>query len=342
MLIDPASVIDFGLRTLMHNPFFDPTLLTLSEGESKFRVLERRDGLVVTLGPNTSFFDRPGRSVCRSPETETIPRQSPHPILPRSKIANEIDVFLRLFCGGGDVRFSLVRTFSKQQELLLTAGEGNVIEKIDLAELARFGASSLLFLQPAYLCSSSNVLIKSISCDASAMSWARAPYVYKARPKGRLFDEAILCLCGRTMVWCERLQPGESRNFALGNVIGATSNIRSTLRPTGQGSPDNRGARHAETTLNCEEDEECSFEVTEKRGVGRLLGNFAAASRVLLDTIRVREGFLVCELTNPSDKPAYVVAQLNKSTLYGGSGFVGFAVKLIADTIRVWRLSFSH
>ena len=48
----------------MRHPFFNMTRLFLEEGESDFNPLEGHEGIVVTLGPNTSFFDRPGRSVC--------------------------------------------------------------------------------------------------------------------------------------------------------------------------------------------------------------------------------------------------------------------------------------
>lgn len=36
------------------------TRLFLEEGESDLNPLEGHEGIVVTLGPNTSFFDRPG------------------------------------------------------------------------------------------------------------------------------------------------------------------------------------------------------------------------------------------------------------------------------------------
>ena len=54
----------------------------------------------------------------------------------------------------------------RQREVLLTAGDGNVVEKINLSDLAREGAPALLFLQPAYLCSSSDVEIRSLFCNA--------------------------------------------------------------------------------------------------------------------------------------------------------------------------------
>jgi hypothetical protein len=80
---------------------------------------------------------------------------------------------MRILCGGGDVKFNMIKTLTKQREILLTAGDGSVVEKIDLAELAKEGAPPLQFLQTAYLCSSANLLIQSVPCDASAMSWSR-------------------------------------------------------------------------------------------------------------------------------------------------------------------------
>lgn len=224
----------------MRNPFFTPERISLQQGQSDFRLLDAREGLVVTLGPNTSFFDRPSRSVCRWPGTLTIPRQSPHPTPERSWLANEFANFLYVCFGGGDVKLNRIAASKKQREILLTAGEGNVVEKIDLTKLARKNSSTLLFLQPAYLCSSSNVAIRSVPCDASTMSWARAPYVYQTRPTDDVSTPAILCLVGKTLIWCERIEPGESRDYALGNVIATTANIVSKLRPTSQAHPEDR------------------------------------------------------------------------------------------------------
>lgn len=54
--------------------------------------------------------------------------------------------------------------------------------------------------------------------------------------------------------------------------------------------------------------------------------------------MRAREGFLVCELTNHSERPAYVYVQLNKDGFYGGSGFVGLMVKLFSAFFRLSHL----
>ena len=135
--------------------FFDFVSPSLEVGESNFQPLERREGVVVTLGRNAHFFDRPGRSVCRWTGTRHVPRQSPHPPRRRSWFRNEVAAFLRILCGGGDVKVNMIATLDKQREILLTAGDGNVVEKIDLSELAKEGAPPLQFLQPAYLCSCS-------------------------------------------------------------------------------------------------------------------------------------------------------------------------------------------
>ena len=126
------------------------------------------------------------------------------------------------------------RRSTSSERFLLTAGDGNVVEKIDLSELAKEGAPPLQFLQPAYLCSCSRASFRSVFCDASAMSWARAPFAYRTYALKDVFKPAILCLSGRTNVWRERLEPGESRDFALGNVIAVTVNIVAKLRPRNQ------------------------------------------------------------------------------------------------------------
>jgi hypothetical protein len=328
MYLSPTYFLDLGLRTLSRNPFFSGDRLVLSEGETDFRLLDGNEGLVVTLGPNTTFFDRPNRSVCRWPGVKTIPRQSPHPIPKRSLLANELRAFLQILCGGGDVRLNRVATIANQRQILLSAGDGNVVEKIDLTELAREGAPPLKFLQPAYLCSSANVAIRSIPCDSATMSWARAPYVYATNELDSRTEPAVLCLSGRTMVWCERLEPGESRDFALGNVIAATANLDSKLRPTSRCHPNDEDA----------EDTPAPAEPRENGGL-RALREFGAATRVMFESIRAREGVLVCELTNRSRAPAYAYVQLNKGGLYGGSGFVGFLVKLVSAFFRLSHFS---
>lgn len=343
MYMTPIDFIDFGLRSFMRNPFFTPERISLQPGESDFRLLDAREGLVVTLGPETSFFDRPSRSVCRWPGTRTIPRQSPHSVPKRSWIANEFANFLYVCFGGGDVKLNRIAASKKQREILLTAGEGYVVEKIDLTKLARDNSPPLLFLQPAYLCSSANVAIRSVPCDASTMSWARAPFVYQTRPADDMSTPAILCLAGKTLIWCDRIEPGESRDYALGNVIAATANIVSKLRPTSQAHPEDR--RVARIQLNHSRANElvsASMKSPRDSSFRMRLREFAAATKILFESIRAREGFFLCELTNDSDMPAHVFIQLNKSDFYGGSGLVGFAIKLLSSIFRLSHLSLGH
>jgi hypothetical protein len=168
------------------------------------------------------------------------------------------------------------------------------------------------------------------------MSWARAPYVYKTYACKDVFTPAILCLSGRTMVWCERLRPGESRDFALGNVIAATTNITSKLRPTSQCHPDDYEAPVFDDGGEGRDEIE---RPTSANTIRHQLREFVGALKILIDSIRAREGFLLCELTNHSDKPAYVFVQLNKSGYYGGSGLVGLIIKAISVFFRLPRLS---
>lgn len=343
MYMTPIDFIDLGLRTFMRSPFFNREEISLQQGESDFRLLDAREGLVVTLGPETSFFDRPSRSVCRWPGTRTIPRQSPHSAPKRSWLANELATLLYVCFGGGDVKLNRIAALEKQSEILLTAGEGNVVEKIDLTKLARDNSPPLLFLQPAYLCSSANVVIHSVPCDASTMSWARAPYVYQTRAVDDLSTPAVLCLAGKTLIWCERIEPGESRDYALGNVIATTANIVSKLRPTSQTRPED----HRVALFECGRPTAngmvlASAEANRSNSIRMRLREFGAATKILFESIRAREGFFVCELTNGSDAPAHVFVQLNKSDFYGGSGLVGFAIKLLSSIFRLSHLSLGH
>ena len=342
MYMTPIDFIDLGFRTFMRNPFSGPEHISLRQGESDFRLLGAREGVVVTLGPETSFFDRPSRSVCRWPGTRTIPRQSPHFVPKRAWIANEFATFLYVFCGGGDVKLNRIATSEKQREILLTAGEGNVVEKIDLTKLAGDNSPPLMFLQPAYLCSSANVTIESVPCDASTMSWARAPYVYRTCPVDNSSTPAILCLAGKTMIWCERIEPGESRDYALGNVIAMTANVVSKLRPTSQTHPEDRRVAVEQDRSRANAIISACAKSSRNSSIRMRLRECAAATKILFESIRAREGFFVCEVTNESDAPAHVFIQLNKSDFYGGSGLVGFVIKFISSIFRMSHLSLGH
>jgi hypothetical protein len=308
---------------------------SLGLGDSAFHLLERREGVSVTLGPYAHFFDRPGRSVCKWTGTNTVPRQSPHPLPQRSRIMREIAILARLLFGGGDVRINMIAAQNQPIEVLLTAGDSNVVTYIDLARLAREGAPPLLFLQPAYLCSSSNVFFRSVLSDASTAGWARAPPVYKTFRQQSLSKPAILCLSGRTNVWRERLEPGQRRDFALGNIIAATSNIVSVLKPSNQYWVDEfRFPVYRAFDTTEEDSRQISFSSFARKDGRRMFREARAAARTFLESIRAREGFFVCEVMNASDKPAYVYVQLNKGDFYGGSGLLGFAVRITSVFLR--------
>jgi hypothetical protein len=309
--------------------------LSLGLGESAFQPLERRDGVSVTLGPYAHFFDRPGRSVCKWTGAKTVPRQSPHPLPQRSHIMGEMAILARLLFGGGDVKINMIAAQNQQIDVLLTAGDGNVVECVDLAALAREGAPPLLFLQPAYLCSSSNTFFRSVLSDASTASWSRAPYVYKTYRQQSLSKPAILCLSGRTNVWRERIAPGERRDFALGNIIAATSNIVSALKPSNQYWVDEfRFPIYRALDAAEEDSRQISFASFARKDVRRMFREARAAARTFLESIRAREGFLVCEVMNASDQPAYVYVQLNKGDFYGGSGLLRYVVKIASVFLR--------
>jgi hypothetical protein len=326
----------------MRHPFFNLTHLVLREGEADFHLQLHAEGLTVTLGPNTGVFVRPGATVSRGPGAKILARRSPHPIGERSWLAGELDAFLRVMLGGGDVKLSMIKTLGKQREALLTAGDGAVVEKLDIAELAKEGAPALQFLQPAYVCSSARVSFRSTPCDASTISWARAPYVFQTEPPDELSRPAILCLAGRTMVWSERLEPGESRDFALGSVIAATVNLTSRLRPTSQCHPDDW---QAEIFSDRSDDagERARRTASAAKGVKRFrLRGFVSATQTLLESIRAREGFFVCEVTNHSRRPAFVYIQLNRSGFYGGTGLIGLAIQLLSAFFRLSHLTLGH
>ncbi|BDV39756.1 hypothetical protein [Methylocystis bryophila] len=308
---------------------------SLGLGESAFQLLEGRDGVSVRLGPYAHFFDRPGRSVSKWTGAKTTPRQSPHPQPQRSRIMRELALLARLLFGGGDVRINMIAAQNQPIEVLLTAGDGNVVECIDLPRLAREGAPPLLFLQTTYLCSSSNAFFRSVLSDASTASWARAPYVYKTYRQQSLVKPAILCLSGRTKILREHLEPGERRDFALGNIIALTSNVVSVLKPSNRYWVEEFRFPVYRVFDAAEEDSrQISFSSFSRQDRRRMFKEARAAAKTLLESIRAREGFFVCEVMNASDKPAYVYVQLNRSDFYGGSGLLGYAVRIAAMFLR--------
>jgi len=327
----------------MRHPFFNLTHLVLREGESDFHVQHHAQGLVATLGPDAAIFARPGTTVSREPGAKTLARQTPHSIPKRGWFGDELSTFMRVFFGGGDVKLSKIKTLGKQREILLTAGDGAVVEKLDLAEMTREGAPPLQFLQPVYLCSSPKAAFKSAACDASTMSWARAPFVFRTEPIEDLSRPAILCISGRTMVWSERLEPGESRDFALGNVIAATINLTSRLRPTSQCHPDDyKAVIYKGEDASAGERAAAPNKARSRGAIALRLRGLGAATKTLLDSMRAREGFFVCEMTNHSNRPAFVYVQLNRSGFYGGTGLIGLAIRLFSAFFRVSHLTMGH
>ena len=62
----------------------------------------------------------------------------------------------------------------------------------------------------------------------------------------------------------------------------------------------------------------------------------------MLDSMRAREGFLVCEMTNHSNRPAFVYVQLNCGGFYGGTGLIGLMIRLFSAFFRVSHLTMGH
>ena len=54
------------------------------------------------------------------------------------------------------------------------------------------------------------------------------------------------------------------------------------------------------------------------------------SARILVESLRAREGFFVCEMSNHSRSPAFV---------YGGSGLIGLAIRLLGAFFRLSHLT---
>lgn len=319
----------------MRHPFFNMTRVNLDEGDVDFHVLDGREGLVVTLGPDAIIFDRPGRSVSRWSGVTNLLGKSPHEIRKRSFLAREINFLSWILWGGGDVKFNCIQSVKKQREILITAGEGSVVEKIDLYDLEKQKIRRLFFLQPAYLCSSQGVEITAQFCDPSLMSWARAPYVYVANLRDRCTGQAILCLSGRTMVWSERLEPGERRLISVGNVIAVSENITCSIQPTNlENDEDDDEGRKSRASPELSPAQDVISEGSSSPSRRQKVKDFSSSIRILFNSIKSREGVLVCELVNQSDSLGLVYTQLNKTSFYGGSGLIGVLIRMISSFVR--------
>jgi len=66
------------------------------------------------------------------------------------------------------------------------------------------------------------------------------------------------------------------------------------------------------------------------------------SARAFLESLRAREGFLVCETTNHSRSPAIIFIQPNSSGLHGGSGLISLAIRLLSAFFRLSHLALGH
>jgi hypothetical protein len=115
-----------------------------------------------------------------------------------------------------------------------------------------------------------------------------------------------------------------------------TGNIVSRLRPSNQYRADDfKIVSHRETGSGKEEaSQQGPASGPSRSETIRMLREFRASLKTLFESIRAREGFFVCELTNESDAPAYVFIQHTKTGLYGGSGLLGFVVRAATAFFR--------
>src|SRR6202035_1506100 len=81
------------------------------------------------------------------------------------------------------------------------------------------------------VCSSANVVIRSVRCRGSHAVVARSFYVLEAHVPERSKGPAILCLAGLAKVIRIKLRPGEGLRVNQGHVLGATGNIDHLSEP---------------------------------------------------------------------------------------------------------------
>jgi len=126
-------------------------------------------------------------------------------------------------------------------------------------------------------------------------------------------------------------------------VIAATLNLTSRLRPTSQCHPDDyKAIVYKGEGANDGERAAMAREARERGVIAPRLRGWAPPPKPCSTPMRAREGFLVCEMTNHSNRPAFVYVQLNRGGFLRRHGTDRPDDRLFSAFFRVSHLTMGH
>jgi uncharacterized protein (AIM24 family) len=317
-----------------------PTHLAL--GKCAFDNLEDDAGVTVTLDGPTAINYSPGLFFMGSPHTEAAYWQCPHPRPPRRWLDRLKSRWLRLLCGGGDFLVHSIQSHGNQgcpETVTLRAGLNKRICRIDLAALE--GRPRLWFLHKSYVCSSANVVIRSVRCKGSHGVVARSFYVLEAHAPERSKGPAILCLAGLAKVIRIKLRPGEGLRVNQGHVLGATDNIDHLSEPIAISHISESSFSKAfqlRRRLRQEHDlpsDDAAAGAAARPPLRERLKRAFHGSRILWNSLRTGEGLYVYSLRNNSEELGQVFLQVERPLIPESPGLIGWAIYGLSSLARI-------
>jgi len=317
-----------------------PTHLAL--GKCAFEGVEDDAGVTVTLDGPTAINYSPGLFFMGSPHTEAAYWECPHPRPPQPWFDRQRSRWLRLLCGGGDFLVHTIQSHGNQggpETVTLRAGLNKRVCRIDLAALE--GRPRLWFLHKSYVCSSANVVIRSVRCEGSHGVVARSFYVLEAHVPERSKAPGVLCLAGLAKVIRIKLRPGEGLRVNQGHVLGATANIDYLSEPIATSHiSESSFSKAFQLRRQRRKEREMPPDDAVAAAAPRLplserLRRVLYGSRILWRSLRTGEGLYVYSLRNNSDEPGYVFLQVERPLIPESPGLIGWAVYGLSSLARL-------
>jgi uncharacterized protein (AIM24 family) len=314
----------------------------LAPGKCAFEALDGDAGVTVTLDGPTSINYAPGLFFMGSPHTEAIYWQCSHPQPPQRWRDKRKSRLLRLWCGGGDFFVHTFQSHGNQgrpESVTLRAGLNKRVCAIDLRALE--GKPRLWFLHKSYVCSSSNIVIRSVACKGSQAAVARSFYVLEADLPDRAKGAAVLYLAGMAKVVRVKLRPGEGLRVNQGHVLGATDNIDYISEPIAISHISESSFSRAFQIRRRKRRQQASKQAAAGSNgpPGRPLRErwqrAWEGSKILWNSIRTGEGLYAYSLRNNSENDGHVFLQVERPLIPESPGLIGWAIYSISSLARI-------
>jgi uncharacterized protein (AIM24 family) len=277
-----------------------------------------------------------------SPHTEAVYWQCSHPQPPRKWLDQLKSRLLRLLCGGGDFLVHAFQSHGNQgspEWVTLRAGLNKRVCEIDLRALG--GKPRLWFLHKSYVCSSSNVVIRSAACKGSQAAVARSFYVLEAHLPDRAKGAGVLFLAGMAKVVRIKLQPGEGLRVNQGHVLGATDNIDYISEPIAVSHISESSfaeafqARRRKRKQRAAQEPPAASTGTQTPPLHERWQRAWEGSKILWDSIRTGEGLYAYSLRNNSELAGHVFLQIERPLIPESPGLIGWAIYSVSALARI-------